>query len=89
MLLVRWLESDRVSENLYTSASSFGASSFCTTLELSICFCCLGCCLLQVKSVSKRHRSVEKISFVGHSLGGLIARYAIGKLYERDDSRAI
>ncbi|KAK9946591.1 hypothetical protein M0R45_012047 [Rubus argutus] len=43
----------------------------------------------EVKSVTKRHRSVEKISFVGHSLGGLIARYAIGKLYERDDSRAL
>lgn len=88
-LFVRWLESDRVIENLYTSESSFGASSFCTTLELSFCFCCHGCCLLQVKSVTKRHPSVEKISFVSHSLGGLIARYAIGRLYERDDTREL
>ncbi|XP_015935016.1 lipid droplet phospholipase 1 [Arachis duranensis] len=40
----------------------------------------------EVISVIKRHPSVEKISFVGHSLGGLIARYAIAKLYERDIS---
>lgn len=32
----------------------------------------------------KRHPSVKKISFIGHSLGGLIARYAIAKLYVRD-----
>ncbi|XP_068310641.1 putative lipase C4A8.10 [Pyrus communis] len=38
----------------------------------------------EVISVIKRHPSVQKISFVGHSLGGLIARYAIGRLYERD-----
>lgn len=33
----------------------------------------------------KRHPGVEKISFVGHSLGGLIARYAIAMLYEKDE----
>ncbi|KAM2925782.1 hypothetical protein FF1_043250 [Malus domestica] len=38
----------------------------------------------EVISVIKRHPSVQKISFVGHSLGGLIARYAIGRLYERN-----
>lgn len=32
----------------------------------------------------KRHPSLQKISFVGHSLGGLIARYAIGRLYEQE-----
>lgn len=32
----------------------------------------------------KRHPKVCKISFVGHSLGGLIARYAVACLYERD-----
>lgn len=37
----------------------------------------------------KRHRSVQKISFVGHSLGGLIARYAIGRLYERGTTREV
>ncbi|ONI33716.1 hypothetical protein PRUPE_1G443100 [Prunus persica] len=41
----------------------------------------------EVISVIKRHPSVQKISFVGHSLGGLIARYAIGRLYERDLTR--
>jgi triacylglycerol esterase/lipase EstA (alpha/beta hydrolase family) len=27
---------------------------------------------------------VKKISIVAHSLGGLVARYAIGRLYERN-----
>jgi len=40
----------------------------------------------QVISVIKRHPSVQKISFVGHSLGGLVARYAIARLYGRDIS---
>lgn len=29
---------------------------------------------------------MQKISFIAHSLGGLVARYAIGKLYEPLDS---
>ncbi|KAJ8771371.1 hypothetical protein K2173_026548 [Erythroxylum novogranatense] len=37
----------------------------------------------EVITVIKRHPSVQKISLVGHSLGGLIARYAIAKLYGR------
>ncbi|XP_050364817.1 putative lipase ROG1 [Argentina anserina] len=41
----------------------------------------------EVRGVVKRHGTVQKISFVGHSLGGLIARYAIGRLYERDTMR--
>ncbi|XP_076902261.1 uncharacterized protein LOC143556941, partial [Bidens hawaiensis] len=41
-------------------------------------------CSLQVISVIKRHPNLQKISFIGHSLGGLIARYAIAKLYTRD-----
>lgn len=36
----------------------------------------------EVISVVNRRTGVQKISFVAHSLGGLIARYAIGKLYE-------
>ncbi|CAL9158999.1 unnamed protein product [Musa hybrid cultivar] len=36
----------------------------------------------EVISVVKQRRGVHKISFVAHSLGGLIARYAIGRLYE-------
>ncbi|KAL2340076.1 hypothetical protein Fmac_008016 [Flemingia macrophylla] len=40
----------------------------------------------EVISVIKRHPSVQKISFVGHSLGGLVARYAIAKLYGKDIS---
>ncbi|KAL9313486.1 hypothetical protein ACSQ67_018938 [Phaseolus vulgaris] len=40
----------------------------------------------EVISVIKRHPSVQKISFVGHSLGGLVARYAIARLYGRDIS---
>lgn len=36
----------------------------------------------EVISVVNRRPGVQKISFVAHSLGGLIARYAIGRLYE-------
>ncbi|KAK4434286.1 putative lipase ROG1 [Sesamum alatum] len=38
----------------------------------------------EVISVANRHPNLQKISFVGHSLGGLIARYAIAELYRRD-----
>lgn len=38
--------------------------------------------LFQVLTIVKHSPGLEKISFVGHSLGGLIARYAIAKLYE-------
>ncbi|KAE8056645.1 hypothetical protein FH972_013394 [Carpinus fangiana] len=41
----------------------------------------------EVISVIKRHPGVQKISFIGHSLGGLVARYAIAKLYGRDIMR--
>lgn len=41
----------------------------------------------QVISVVGRHSNLEKISFVGHSLGGLVARYAIAVLYEQDTTR--
>ncbi|XP_009606833.1 uncharacterized protein LOC107791666 [Nicotiana tabacum] len=36
----------------------------------------------EVEDVIKRWPGVHKISFVAHSLGGLVARYAIGRLYE-------
>ncbi|XP_058207758.1 uncharacterized protein LOC131320879 isoform X2 [Rhododendron vialii] len=36
----------------------------------------------EVMNVVKRWPEVHKISFVAHSLGGLVARYAIGRLYE-------
>ncbi|KAI3424587.1 DUF676 domain-containing protein [Psidium guajava] len=35
----------------------------------------------EVKSVVKQHPTVQKISFIGHSLGGLVTRYAVAKLY--------
>ncbi|KAF3339255.1 lipase ROG1 [Carex littledalei] len=37
----------------------------------------------EVRSVVVQRRGVQKISFVAHSLGGLVARYAIGRLYEQ------
>ncbi|GAB4839250.1 hypothetical protein Ancab_028777 [Ancistrocladus abbreviatus] len=37
----------------------------------------------EVLSVIERHPYVRKISFISHSLGGLISRYAIAKLYGR------
>lgn len=36
----------------------------------------------EVLSVARRWPEVHKISFVAHSLGGLVARYAIGRLYD-------
>ncbi|CAA7408168.1 unnamed protein product [Spirodela intermedia] len=36
----------------------------------------------EVLSVVSHRPGVQKISFVAHSLGGLVARYAIGKLHE-------
>jgi len=38
--------------------------------------------IMQVRQVVQRRRNLRKISFVAHSLGGLVTRYAIGKLYE-------
>ncbi|KAG1326521.1 putative lipase ROG1 [Cocos nucifera] len=36
----------------------------------------------EVRSVVNQRGGVRKISFVAHSLGGLVARYAIGRLHE-------
>ncbi|WOL07054.1 lipase [Canna indica] len=36
----------------------------------------------EVAEIIKRRPEVQKISFVAHSIGGLVARYAIGRLYE-------
>ncbi|WOG91534.1 hypothetical protein DCAR_0310783 [Daucus carota subsp. sativus] len=38
----------------------------------------------EVLSVIKRHPGLQKISFISHSLGGLVSRYAIAKLYTED-----
>lgn len=38
----------------------------------------------EVISVIQRYPNLQKISFIGHSLGGLIARYAVAKLYTQD-----
>ncbi|KAL8041021.1 hypothetical protein ABFX02_10G138000 [Erythranthe guttata] len=39
----------------------------------------------EVLDVIMRWHGVDKISFVAHSLGGLVARYAIGRLYKFSD----
>lgn len=36
--------------------------------------------------VVDKHKTLEEISFVGMSMGGLISRYAIGVLFNEDDS---
>ncbi|XP_059631189.1 lipid droplet phospholipase 1-like isoform X2 [Cornus florida] len=41
----------------------------------------------EVISVITRYLDLQKISFIAHSLGGLIARYAIAKLYGQDIQR--
>ncbi|GJY33596.1 putative lipase ROG1 [Tanacetum coccineum] len=38
----------------------------------------------EVISVIQRYPNLQKISFIGHSLGGLISRYAVAKLYSQD-----
>ncbi|KAK9270765.1 hypothetical protein L1049_026348 [Liquidambar formosana] len=43
----------------------------------------------EVISVINCHPDLQKISFVGHSLGGLVARYAIAKLYGQDPVRKL
>lgn len=43
----------------------------------------------EVISVIIRHPNVQKISFIGHSLGGLVARYAIGRLYGQDPANKL
>ncbi|CAI9278408.1 unnamed protein product [Lactuca saligna] len=40
----------------------------------------------EVISMIERNPKVEKISFIGHSLGGLISRYAIAKLYTQNQT---
>jgi Putative serine esterase (DUF676) len=40
----------------------------------------------EVIEVVGKHKSLEEISFVGMSMGGLICRYAIGLLYKEDDA---
>ncbi|KAI3676608.1 hypothetical protein L1987_86219 [Smallanthus sonchifolius] len=42
----------------------------------------------EVRQVVKSRESLKRISFLAHSLGGLIARYAIGVLYTHVDDRA-
>ena len=38
--------------------------------------------MCQVLEIVETRPNIRKISFVAHSLGGLAARYAIGKLYK-------
>ncbi|XP_031501614.1 lipid droplet phospholipase 1 isoform X2 [Nymphaea colorata] len=40
----------------------------------------------EVKEVVEQMPKVRKISFIAHSVGGLVARYAIGRLYEPPQS---
>lgn len=40
----------------------------------------------EVLSVTKSYPDVRKISFIGHSLGGLVARYTIARLYQRENT---
>ncbi|GAA0150711.1 hypothetical protein LIER_09588 [Lithospermum erythrorhizon] len=43
----------------------------------------------EVLSVVQRHPNLEKISIIGHSLGGVVARYAIARLYEEEKSKQV
>lgn len=45
---------------------------------------CLYLFIKQVLQVVKKTKSLKRISFLAHSLGGLFARYAIAVLYSRD-----
>lgn len=37
----------------------------------------------ELEKLSKRGQEIKKISLVGYSLGGLVARYAVGLLYSK------
>jgi pimeloyl-ACP methyl ester carboxylesterase len=37
----------------------------------------------EIRDVVKKHAELERISILGHSMGGLISRYALGELYDR------
>merc|ERR1712176_29035 len=39
----------------------------------------------EVKTFVSEHKSLRTISFIGHSMGGLIARYAVGHAYNQED----
>lgn len=41
----------------------------------------------EVLSIVQKHPNLQKISFICHSLGGLVARYAIAVLYGKDFTR--
>ncbi|XP_021755903.1 uncharacterized protein LOC110721088 [Chenopodium quinoa] len=43
----------------------------------------------EVSTVISRRPGLQKISFISHSLGGLVARHAIGKLYEPQETSNI
>ncbi|XP_042506536.1 putative lipase ROG1 isoform X2 [Macadamia integrifolia] len=43
----------------------------------------------EVVEVIKRKPDVRRISFIAHSLGGLVARYAIGRLYRPPKTEAV
>lgn len=44
---------------------------------------------MQVEAVVNCHPNLKKISFIGHSLGGLVARYAIAILYGLDFTKEL
>lgn len=60
---------------------------------LSICHPLSGCSVtykyikFQVVELIQRKPEVRKISFIAHSVGGLVARYAIGRLYRPPSGR--
>lgn len=41
----------------------------------------LMCCIFQILELIKQNFFLRKISFVAHSVGGLVARYVIGRLF--------
>ncbi|CAM8882831.1 unnamed protein product [Rhodiola kirilowii] len=43
----------------------------------------------EVISAVNRYPNLQKISFIAHSLGGLVARYAVAKLYGRDSTSGV
>lgn len=54
-----------------------------TDFSSETCYCSL---LTQVLDVISRKPELTKISFLAHSVGGLVARYAIAKLYRHPNS---
>ena len=41
----------------------------------------------EIRTLAATHSNLERISFLGHSMGGLISRFAVGELYDLENKK--